>query len=626
MAESAFGPEIQAILDAAGTRRTKPIAVDGQLQHISVPFPSPADWRDIWIYFLMVDRFNNPVQPPASTRRHPPIAFDAPFDDFQGGTFEGVRQRLGYLRDLGVGAIWLSPVLKNCQYETGTFHGYGIQDFLHAEPRFSSNPAAARSNPAMADDELVALVDEIHARGMYAIFDIVLNHAGNVFGYVIDGNDNAPAAPFQSERYQIRWHDQAGNPAFSDFATAARPIHPDAAVWPSELQGNDRFRSLGLAADLPGAFGDFASLKQLVSENPAVEDTLIRAYQYVMAKFDCDGFRVDTFKIPNATFGHTFCASMREFGLSIGKENIFTFGEITVAEGDLRRFIGRDTLAPNADTIGIDAALDFPLEGHLGRIIKHPTPESSGPPSLLADMYQARKHEERTVITTHGEASGFFVTFLDNHDRTQRFFFADADHPHRFDGQLTSALAVLFGLQGIPCVYYGTEQGLHGMGNRDAAVREALWGTPHAFDASHPFYLALQQIASVRAAQPALRYGRQYFRPISGNRHDFGVSTVVPGVMAFSRILNAQEVLVVANTSEEYTFTGEVIVDAMLNAVADTFRVLYSNLSNPTLPGPLRLAGAGTVSITEPEGGVTNGPARVLSVTVQPLEVQLLRR
>jgi len=241
-------------------------------------------------------------------------------------------------------------------------------------------------------------------------------------------------------------------------------------------------------------------------------------------------------------------------------------------------------------------------------------------------MYQARKNEERTVITTHGEASGFFVTFLDNHDRNQRFFFTDAGNPHRFDGQLTSALAVLFGLQGIPCVYYGTEQGLHGMGTRDAAVREALWGKPNAFDESHAFYTALRKIAAVRAAQPALRYGRQYFRQISGNRRDFGISTFVPGVISFSRILNAQEVLVIANTSDQSTFSGEVIVDLTLNAGAGTLRVLYSNLNTPTAPGPLRLAGAGTVSITEPQGGATNGPARVLPVTVQPLEVQILGR
>src|SRR5436305_5155335 len=140
---------------------------------------------------------------------------------------------------------------------------------------------------------------------------------------------------------------------------------------------------------------------------------------------------------------------MREFGLSIGKKNFFTFGEITVDEKDLRSFIGRDTKEQD-DTIGIDSALDFPLEGTLGGVVKHANPNTPEPPTLLVDMYQARKQAEREVITTHGEASGFFVTFLDNHDRHQRFFFQDAANPDRFDGQLTLALGVLFGLQGIP--------------------------------------------------------------------------------------------------------------------------------------------------------------------------------
>jgi glycosidase len=622
---SVFGPDVQAVFDSVSTRRTKTIPVDGATRDISVPFASPLDWRDIWIYFLMVDRFNNPFGPPASTMLHPPVTFDQQFGSFQGGRYEGVQQKLGYLRDLGVGAIWLSPVLKNCIYENGTFHGYGIQDFLHAEPRFASNPAS-RGNLDIADDELRALVDEIHARGMYAIFDIILNHTGNVFGYVIGGNDNVPAAPFQNQKYGIRWHDKDGKASFADISTAPRPFAPDAVVWPEELQSNTRFRRQGKAADIAGAFGDFESLKQMVSEDPVVQNTLIRAYQYVIARFDCDGFRIDTFKVPNVVFGHTFCAAMREFALSIGKENFFTFGEITVGEPDLRNFIGRDTRVANADTIGVDSALDFDLEGTLGAVVKHANPNTPAPPILLSAMYQARKEAERTVITTHGEASGFFVTFLDNHDRHQRFFFQDPANHDRWDNQLTLALGVLFGLQGIPCVYYGTEQGLHGIGESDSAVREALWGkTPNPFDPTHPFYKSLQKIASVRATQPALRFGRQYFRQLSGNKHDFAVSTFTPGVIAFSRILNAQEVLLVANTAEQDTFIGEVIVDINLNTADGTFRVLFSNRTNPIAPGPLRTASRGTATVAELDGTTNTGPARVLPVTVQPLEVQILR-
>jgi hypothetical protein len=71
-----------------------------------------------------------------------------------------------------------------------------------------------------------------------------------------------------------------------------QPLARDAAVWPVELQRNDLFRMRGRAADAARARGDFASLKQIVSENASVADTLIRAYQYVVARFDCDRFRI----------------------------------------------------------------------------------------------------------------------------------------------------------------------------------------------------------------------------------------------------------------------------------------------------------------------------------------------
>jgi glycosidase len=178
----------------------------------------------------------------------------------------------------------------------------------------------------------------------------------------------------------------------------------------------------------------------------------------------------------------------------------------------------------------------FTLEGTLGGVIMHSDPNQPAPPIFLASMYQTRKDAKRTVITTHGEATGFFVTFLDNHDRNHRFYFVDALNPHRWDNQLTLALGALFGLQGIPCLYYGTEQGLHGIGGLDAAVREALWSKPSAFDGAHPFYRAIKAIAQVRASQPALRYGRQYFRQLSGNGRDFSISPFTPGVIGFSRI------------------------------------------------------------------------------------------
>ena len=158
--------------------------LSGRTLSFRTPFPSPQDWRDGWIYFLMLDRFNrSDGKPPIS------MPYDKPFGDTQGGTFNGVRERLRYIKDLGAGAIWLSPVLKNRQSDSNSFHGYGIQDFLQPEPRFASAPQKA-------EEELRALVDEAHALGLFVIFDIVLNHAGDIFAYKGLGASAEAAQPF----------------------------------------------------------------------------------------------------------------------------------------------------------------------------------------------------------------------------------------------------------------------------------------------------------------------------------------------------------------------------------------------------------------------------------------------
>src|SRR5260370_4630030 len=141
MPTSLFSAETEAVFDGAAK-------MEGQQ---GGPFPSPADWRDQSIYFIIVDRFNNPKSPPV----HQP--FDDPeFFDFQGGKFSGVQNQLGYIKALGAGAIWLSPVLNNLQFDHGSYHGYGIHHFLRANPRFADN----RNAP---NDQFPPLVEPSHA-------------------------------------------------------------------------------------------------------------------------------------------------------------------------------------------------------------------------------------------------------------------------------------------------------------------------------------------------------------------------------------------------------------------------------------------------------------------------------
>lgn len=569
--------------------------------------PSPEDWRDRWIYFLMVDRFDNPGAPPVAP-------FDSAYGGFQGGTIEGMRGRLDYLESLGVGAVWFTPVLKNCAFldgrpNDGTYHGYGIQSFLEIDPRFASDPA----DPAA---ELRRFVDEAHARDIAVIFDIVLNHTGDVFAY-----PTGSEAPFTPTPYEpIRWRDERGQPR-ADWTQAEAIVAPrsDAGVFPDELRRNAYFRRQGgPAPGGPETVGDFASLKQLVTANTALGDVLIRSFQYLIAAFDIDGFRIDTLKYLDRDFALRFGNAIREFALSVGKKNFFTYGEVYDDEWKISQYIGRN-VSVSGDLVGVDASLDFPLFFRLPGVLK-----GLAPPSEVVSMYQARKTIEQGVISSHGEATRFFVTFLDNHDQRARFYYVDPTDPHRFDDQLTMAVACLFTLPGIPSIYYGTEQGLHGMGDADRDVREALWGAPRAFDREHPFYRAIRAVSELRAAWPVVRYGRFYFRPLSGDGVHFGISTFVGGVLAYSRVLNDEETLIVANTAARGTFTGSVIVDANLNPAGTTFRVLYSNREPAVLPGPVR--STGPVEILEVDGTVSGGPASVLPVVVGPMQVVVFGR
>ena len=596
-------PAVQAAFDRAAQPSTVNVTLGGHQHTIATPFASPQDWRDVWIYFLMIDRFNRDDGVPPIN-----LPYDSPFGRYQGGTFNGVRAQLPYIRDLGAGAIWLSPALKNRLSDDFSFHGYGIQDFLRPEPRFASAPGRE-------EDELRLLVDEAHALGLYVIFDIVLNHAGDVFGYQGHGS----SAPGAGAARAIEWRDATGAaradwPTIDDIPVADR--EPDGLVWPTELQKNAFFRRTGKGGE---GGGDFESLKEFVTDAqdhgvPAVVNTLVLAYQYAIARYDVDGFRIDTLKYVERDFARVFGNSMREYALSIGKKNFFTFGEVYDDERKISEFIGRNTQDPD-DIVGVDAALDFPLFYRLPSVAK-----GFAPPSDIHAVFRERKEWQRHVLSSHGEAGRFFVTFLDNHDMKERFRSAASDGPDQFDPQVVMAVALLFALQGIPCLYYGTEQGLHGRGASDQHVREALWGKPSAFDRSHRFFEEIRRLSDIRAAHPALRYGRLYFRPVSGDGRTFGPSDVAPGVLAFSRILNAAEVLIVANTQTTAGFDGHVIVDRSLHSDGQRLRIVNR-------PGSFA---AGTVetrtgiTVIEPDGRVTGGPARTVRVSLGPMEVQIL--
>jgi glycosidase len=633
-----FAREIEQAFARARDGKTRNVTVNGTSVPVPYPFPSPPDWRECWMYFLMVDRFANPHAPPNWT-------WNERYDYRQGGTFKGVTDQLNYLQELGVKALWLSPILKNArpkwQYN---YHGYDTQDFLNIDERFGSDGTLAT-----AERELGELIDQAHGRGIYVVLDIVLNHAGRVFDYVyqgqvvdqFDGSNIMGLAPGSSEaplgqEPSIEWMNGYGFPRgdWLNKIPPGTPLSPDDAVYPRDLQEKTFFRRRGnnptYAMSSEGFVeGDFGQDRQLVVEYDAgpasladvrarygttpVLNILIRAYQYLIARFDFDGFRIDTAKHISPPMIETFGNAIREFAQTVGKRNFFTFGEIFDDEKTINRFVGRHS--PNKTGFGIDAALDYPLFFAVTDIVK-----ARRDVVELPGIFKTRKDIEANLISSHGEAGQYFVTFLDNHDQRQRF-----NQPWTPPEQITMGLAILFCLQGIPAVYYGTEQGLQGTVDKsnehyEQNVREALWGKPNAFDKNNSFYTQIRDLSRLREEQPALRFGRIYFRQISGNRRDFGDSSGMGGLVAFSRVLSNIEVLVVANTNTQTAFDGLVLQDPYLNRVPRRMRVAYSNLGNTGSATVRTIYSARFFSKDQPPGA---GDAYALPVELAPMEVKV---
>ncbi len=497
-------------------------------------FPSPSDWRDQVIYFLLIDRFDNnqdgipPYDPETAPKGRDPNEGRV----FQGGNLKGVMRRLDYIKGLGCNAIWLSPVFKNRQELPDTYHGYGIQDFLQVDRRFGTN------------EDLRALVKRAHEMGIYVILDIVLNHTGDNWAYPGD-------YPY------YYWKDAPGPFDFGFWREIdpAPGLQQDDAVWPVELQHPDCYKRRGQIRhwdDRDEAInGDFFSLKELDIRKRVVLDTLIKIYKYWISYADIDGFRLDTVKHMEDSSTAIFCNAVREYAKRIGKANFFIYGEVVGDDLTIQRYIGRNSRIPgtNERFPSLDACLDFPLYFILEDVIK-----GFIGPRALRDRYERFKN----LYADHGEASRYFVTFVDNHDQMSRPY-RRFMHKNPFWRQAILAIGYLLTSQGIPCIYYGTEQGFDGGGDSDYYVRECMFGGKwgafdttgvHFFNPSHPIYKGISKVSEVRAKEPTLRYGRQYFREISQDGVEFSYPEDSKSTLAYSRILDTDEVIVAMNLTE----------------------------------------------------------------------------
>jgi glycosidase len=570
--------------------------------------PSPAAWEDQVLYFLLLDRFsdgnekdgfrdiaNRPVHggstPPYRPEDSGRVDYDVWFragGGWQGGTLNGLKSKLGYLQRLGITALWVSPIFRQVAFEA-SYHGYGIQNFLDVEPHFGTRA------------EFRDFIQAAHEQGIYVILDIVAHHTGNVFTYAADRyatQDPASGRWYNDPRWDGKpyavqgFNDREGRPTLHfDMPDGVQleAVWPDGAIWPREFQRASLFLRKGHITSWDYypeyAEGDMFGLKTLdigvqrdgqYRRASSALACLGIVYCFWIAYADVDGFRIDAAKHMGVEALRSFCDLIREFAQSIGKERFLLVGEV----GGSREYAW-DVV----EKTGLDAALGIEdVPGKLERMVTG----SSDP----ADYFSLFRNWVLEAPAGHRWYRNQVVTLADDHDQVRKGggkwrFCGDG----RFRDLAFNVMAVQLTTMGIPCIYYGSEQGFDSGGRpngSDLVLRENMFGGRfgsfctqgrHFFNEDGDLYRALAALLDLRKKLLPLRRGRQALHHISGDGVTFGLphrlGERMRSLVAWSRLFIDQEVLVAVNTDEAQPVTAYSTVAPTFRVEGDQFHLIF---------------------------------------------------
>ncbi len=548
------------------------------------------DWRNHIIYQLMVDRFANGdarndfrVDPTSLAR-------------YQGGDWQGVIDSMDYLQELGVTALWISPVVLNVDTDAGfdAYHGYWASDLTRVNPHFG-DLATFR-----------AMINEAHARGMLVILDIVTNHMGQVFYYDINHNGQpdesvqgsgsvAPGgSPTQMTSPLARISefdpdfDIRGVQSFTSLGAAGpAPIRffdmpeifrvpPMPPLFQDPTAYNGRGRTLNFDDPEQLLLGDFpGGLKDVNTADMRVREAMTQIYVDWVLRSDLDGFRIDTIKHVENGFWEYFAPEVRSRLAAAGKTNFFMFGEA---------FDGRDDLIGSFTRPGmLDSVFYFSQKFRVFDSIFI----NGGPTSAIQALLDERavNYGSEPQVNGIGVApNAALVNFIDNHD-VSRFLFNRADE--QGPAALRAAITYLMTEDGIPCLYYGTEQEFSG-GN-DPTNREPLWRS--GYDTSNATFRHFARLSRIRRSYRALTHGSFALTWVT----DRTAEEEDAGIVAFERRDGDAYALVVINSNRDHASVTAFEGAAMaVSAPAGT--ALRDLLSGDSLT----VAGDGTLRVEVP--------------------------
>ena len=369
------------------------------------------------IYLLMPDRFAN-GNPDNDTIEGmlEPARRDDP-SGRHGGDLEGVLEHLDYIKDLGMTAVWLTPVFENDQTpEYKAYHGYAATDMYKIDRRFGSN------------EEFVAFVQACHDKGLKVIMDMIHNHIGDQHWWMKD-------LPFNN------WvHDQSvyGNTSFRG-TVASDP-------YASEYD-TDKLVKGWFVNEMP----------DLDQRNPVLADYLIQNTLWWIEYSGIDGIRMDTYVYP-----------YKEYMARWAKETIEAYpdfnivGESWVETVPHEAFWQEDKEGENDGFNSyLPSVTDFQIHFAVAKGFNSEFNWTGGIMELYYAISQDRLYSDPMKN----------VIFLDNHDITRIYSILGKNTAH-----LKMAYAFLLTTRGIPQVYYGTELAFTQGDGGDAGKRADMPG------------------------------------------------------------------------------------------------------------------------------------------------------
>ncbi len=456
--------------------------------------PQPVSQADV-VYLLMPDRFANGDE---SNDKYDEM-FDTQADRKSpflrhGGDLQGIINHLDYFNELGVTALWLTPIIENNTHQTNeggsmrsSYHGYHFTDHYQIDRRFGGNNGYQK------------LINEAHKKGIKIIQDAVYNHVGEDAWFVKD---------LPSKSWLHNW-DKYTNTSYKD-----QPL--------IDVNGSKYDKKV----TEEGWFTSF--LPDLNQKDPLLANYLIQHALWTIEYFNIDAWRIDTYIYNDMEF-------MNRCNKAILDEhpNMLLFGESAVNTVVSQSYFTKNNLNIPFKC-NLPSSCDFQVQGAINTALKENFGWNEGVNRLYTTLSQDLVYQNPEKL----------VPFVENHD-TDRYFSVIGEDFNKYKLGLTW----LYTVRGVPQMYYGTEFLMKNFKNpSDAEVRKDFPGgfkgdTENKFTAAgrnaqeNEAFDFNKKLLNYRKTSEALTKGKfMQFTPFDG------------GIYVYFRYTDKQTVMVVSNT------------------------------------------------------------------------------